>query len=196
MIERETENAKAGKDATIFGKVNSLVDTETIQALYLASQAGVRIRLLIRGICCLRAQVPGVSENIAVRSLVGRFLEHSRIFRFENAGKPVIYLSSADWMPRNFFRRVETCFPIQEQALKAQIEQMLDLYWQDNVKAREQAPDELTYRRRPIEGDRIDAQALFVDQVSKRKHVDIEAKPVVVKVPIKREVPAEIGPLT
>ncbi len=193
MIERETENAKAGKAATIFAKLNSLVDTEAIQALYLASQAGVRIRLLVRGICCLRAQIPGVSENIVVRSLVGRFLEHSRIFRFENAGKPEIYLASADWMPRNFFRRVETCFPVEEQDLKAQIDQMLEYYWQDNVKAREQVPDELAYRRRPIEGERIDVQALFLDQIPKRKRVDIEAKPVVVKTPGKKEAPAEIG---
>jgi polyphosphate kinase len=193
MVERETENAKAGKAATIFAKLNSLVDTETIQALYLASQAGVRIRLLVRGICSLRAQVPGVSENIVVRSLVGRFLEHSRIFRFENGGKPAIYLSSADWMPRNFFRRVETCFPVEEQDLKAQIDQMLEYYWQDNVKAREQVSDELTYRRRPIEGDRIDVQALFLEQIPKRKRVDIEAKPVVVKTPGKKEAPAGIG---
>jgi polyphosphate kinase len=193
MIERETENARAGKAATIFAKLNSLVDTEAIQALYLASQAGVRIRLLVRGICCLRAQIPGVSENIVVRSLVGRFLEHSRIFRFENAGKPEIYLASADWMPRNFFRRVETCFPVEEQDLKAQIDQMLEYYWQDNVKAREQVPDELAYHRRPIEGERIDVQALFLDQIPKRKRVDIEAKPVVVKTPGKKEAPAEIG---
>src|SRR6202045_4945017 len=193
MIDREAENAKKGKPSGIFGKVNSLVDTEAIQALYLASQAGVRIRLLVRGICCLRAQIPGVSENIVVRSLVGRFLEHSRIFRFENAGKPEIYLASADWMPRNFFRRVETCFPVEEQDLKAQIDQMLEYYWQDNVKAREQVPDELAYHRRPIEGERIDLQARFLDQIPKRKRVDIEAKPVVVKTPGKKEAPAEIG---
>jgi polyphosphate kinase len=186
MIEREAENAKAGKPATIFAKLNSLVDTETIQALYLASQAGVRIRLLIRGVCSLRAQVPGVSENIVVRSLVGRFLEHSRIFRFENAGQPAIYLASADWMPRNFFRRVETCFPIEEQDLKAQIDQMLEYYWQDNVKAREQGPG-FTYRRLPIDGERIDVQALFLDQITKRKRVEIEAKPVVVKTSGKKE---------
>jgi polyphosphate kinase len=134
-----------------------------------------------------------VSENIVVRSLVGRFLEHSRIFRFENGGKPAIYLASADWMPRNFFRRVETCFPVEEQDLKAQIDQMLEYYWQDNVKAREQVSDELTYRRRPIEGDRIDVQALFLEQIPKRKRVDIEAKPVVVKTPGKKEAPAGIG---
>jgi polyphosphate kinase len=180
MIEHEAENAKAGKPASIFAKVNSLVDTETIEALYLASQAGVRIHLLVRGTCCLRAQVPGVSENIAVRSIVGRFLEHSRIFRFENGGNPAIYLASADWMPRNFFRRVETCFPVQEEDLKAQIDQMLKYYWQDNAKSREQGP-ELAYRRLPIEDERFDVQAFFLDQISKRKRIELETKPVIVK---------------
>jgi polyphosphate kinase len=180
MIEREAKHAKAGKPATIFAKLNSLVDTETIEALYLASQAGVRINLLVRGICCLRAQVPGVSENITVRSIVGRFLEHSRIFRFENEGNPVFYLSSADWMPRNFFRRVETCFPVEEEDLKAQIDQMLRHYWRDNVKSREQGP-ELTYRRLSNGSERSDVQAFFLDQISKRKRIELEAKPVVVK---------------
>jgi polyphosphate kinase len=180
MIEREAEHAKEGKPATIFAKLNSLVDTETIEALYLASQAGVQINLLVRGICCLRAQVTGVSENIAVRSIVGRFLEHSRIFRFENGGNPVFYLSSADWMPRNFFRRVETCFPVEEEDLKTQIDQMLKHYWRDNAKSREQGP-ELAYRRLPNDAERSDVQAFFLDQVSKRKRIELEAKPVVVK---------------
>jgi polyphosphate kinase len=114
MIERETDNARKGKPAGIFAKVNSLVDPEVIEALYAASKAGVKIRLLIRGICCLRSRVPGTSENITVRSIVGRFLEHSRIYWFENSGHPEIYLASADWMARNFFRRVETCFPVDE----------------------------------------------------------------------------------
>ena len=109
--------------------MNSLVDPEVIQALYRASQAGVKIKLVIRGVCCLRSKVPGVSDNIIVRSLVGRFLEHSRIFRVENGGHPEIYLASADWMARNFFRRVETCFPIEDPDLRGQIDQMLDIYW-------------------------------------------------------------------
>jgi polyphosphate kinase len=180
MIEREVEHAKAGRQASIFGKVNSLVDTEVIQALYEASQAGVRVDLLVRGVCCLRSRVPGVSDHITVRSIVGRFLEHSRIFRFENGGKPEVYLSSADWMPRNFFRRVETCFPIEDPVLRTQIEQMLDLYWKDNVKAREQN-SEPTYARRPGEADRIDVQASFLEQAMKRKRTDIEAKPLVLK---------------
>ena len=180
MIEREIEHAKAGRQASIFGKVNSLVDTEVIQALYQASQAGVRIDLLVRGVCCLRSRVPGVSDHITVRSIVGRLLEHSRIFRFENGGKPELYLSSADWMPRNFFRRVETCFPIEDPALRTQIEQMLDVYWKDNIKAREQN-SEPTYARRPVEADRIDAQASFLEQAIKRKRADIETKPLVLK---------------
>src|SRR5580693_8716738 len=116
MIEREIDHAKSGKPAAIFGKVNALVDEEAIEALYLASQAGVKINLLVRGVCCLRSKVPGVSDNVTVRSIVGRFLEHSRIYRFENAGNPEVYLASADWMARNFFRRVETCFPVEDAA--------------------------------------------------------------------------------
>ncbi len=180
MIEREADNARKGKSSGIFAKVNSLVDPEVIEALYAASQVGVKIRLLIRGICCLRSQVPGTSENITVRSIVGRFLEHSRIFRFENGGHPEIYLASADWMARNFFRRVETCFPVEEPELRSRIEQMIDVYWNDNVKAREQGAG-LTYARRPIEGDRVDAQALFLDQASKPRKHEVDSKPVVPK---------------
>lgn len=180
IIEREIEHAKAGRPASIFAKLNSLVDTEVIQALYEASQAGVRIDLLVRGVCCLRPRVPGVSENITVRSIVGRLLEHSRIFRFQNGGKAEVYLASADWMPRNFFRRVEACFPIEDSVLRAQIEHILETYWKDNVKSREQN-SEPTYARRPIETDRIDAQAYFLEQATKRKRTDVETKPLVIK---------------
>jgi len=176
MIRREEENARNGKPSGIFAKVNSLVEPEVIEALYRASQAGVQIRLLIRGICCLRSKVPGISDNITVRSIVGRFLEHSRIYRFENAGQPELTLASADWMARNFFRRVETCFPIEEPELRARIEEMLDIYWRDNMKAREQGV-ELTYFRRPIEGERIDAQAIFLERASKPRKPELDAKP-------------------
>src|SRR3974377_1618549 len=125
MIDREADHAKEGKRASIFAKVNSLVDPEVIKALYRASQAGVKINLLIRGVCCLRSKVPGVSYNITVRSLVGRFLEHSRIFRFENGGRPEVYLASADWMARNFFRRVESCLPIQDPGQRGSVNQCL-----------------------------------------------------------------------
>jgi polyphosphate kinase len=179
-IHHETENAKKGKPSGIFGKVNSLVDPEVIQALYGASKAGVKIHLLVRGVCCLRSKVPGTSDNITVRSVIGRFLEHSRIFRFENAGHPEIYLASADWMARNFFRRVETCFPIEHPELRSRIDHLLDIYWQDNVKAREQGPDP-TYLRRSTEGERVDAQAIFLEQASKAKKLDVDAKPVLLK---------------
>jgi polyphosphate kinase len=180
MIDRETENAKKGKPSGIFGKVNSLVDTEVIQALYRASVAGVKTNLLVRGVCCLRSKVPGTSDNITVRSVIGRFLEHSRIYRFENAGHPEVYLASADWMARNFFRRVETCFPIEDQELRSHIDRLLEIYWKDNVKAREQGL-EPTYDRRPVEGDRVDAQAIFLEQASKPKKAEIDEKPVLVK---------------
>ncbi len=180
MIEREIDHAKSGKPAAIFGKVNALVDEETIKALYRASQAGVKINLLVRGVCCLRSKVPGVSDNVTVRSIVGRYLEHSRIYRFENAGNPEVYFASADWMARNFFRRVETCFPVEDADLRAQIDQVLDIYWKDNVKAREQGP-ESTYVRRALEGERVDAQALFREQVRKRKQPDVDGKSLVVK---------------
>ncbi|MBV9105876.1 MAG: polyphosphate kinase 1 [Verrucomicrobia bacterium] len=180
MIQRETENATKGRPAGIFGKVNSLVDPEVIQALYRASQAGVKIKLMVRGVCCLRSKVPGTSDNIVVRSVVSRFLEHSRIYRFENAGKPLVYLASADWMARNFFRRVETCFPIEDPELRSQIDQILDIYWRDNVKAREQG-SEFTYVRRPINDGRIDAQAIFLEGASKQKRADVDSKPVMFK---------------
>jgi polyphosphate kinase len=184
MIEREIDHAKSGKPAAIFGKTNALVDEEVIKALYRASQAGVKIRLLVRGVCCLRSKVPGVSDNVTVRSLVGKYLEHSRIYRFENAGKPEVYFASADWMARNFFRRVETCFPIEDPKLRAQVDQIIEIYWNDNVKAREQG-SELTYLRRSLEGERVDAQAMFREQARKRKQPDIVAKSFVVKTPAK-----------
>jgi polyphosphate kinase len=113
-----------------------------IDALYRASRAGVRIDLLIRGICCLRAGLPGDSETIRVVSIVDRFLEHSRVFYFENAGEPEVFLASADWMPRNFFRRIEVMFPVQDPRLKARIvENILPALLGDNVKARVQRPD-------------------------------------------------------
>src|SRR5580693_4729014 len=138
MIQREADHAKNGRPAAIFVKVNALVDEEVIKAMYSASQAGVEIRLLVRGVCSLRPGVPGVSDSVVVRSIVGRFLEHSRVYRFENAGKPEIYLASADWTARNFFRRVEVCFTVEDAELRERVDQSIDAYWKDNVKAREQ----------------------------------------------------------
>jgi polyphosphate kinase len=180
MIQRETDHARSGQPAALFGKVNALVDEEVIKALYLASQAGVKIRLLVRGVCCLRPGVPGVSENITVRSIVGRFLEHSRVYRFENAGKPEIYLASADWTARNFFRRVEVCFPVEDTELVERVDQIIGTYWQDNVKAREQS-GEPTYARRAVEGERVDAQALFREQARQRKKPSVDVRSLVIK---------------
>jgi polyphosphate kinase len=136
LIKKEHDNATAKKPARIIAKMNSLVDREIIEALYAASQAGVKIDLIVRGICCLRPGVEGISENITVRSVVGRFLEHSRIFYFENGGTPKVFLGSADWMPRNFFRRIEVVFPIEEPALRDRIvNQILAIQLADNAKA-------------------------------------------------------------
>ena len=121
LIERERDHARAGKPARIVAKLNALVDQEIIEKLYEASCADVTIDLIVRGICCLRPKMHGLSDNIRVISIVGRFLEHSRIFYFENAGQPRVFLSSADWMPRNFFRRIELAFPVENPALRDQI---------------------------------------------------------------------------
>ncbi|MCR5602822.1 MAG: RNA degradosome polyphosphate kinase [Lachnospiraceae bacterium] len=136
LIRREMNNAKQGKNSKIIAKINSLCDKDIIMALYEASMAGVRIDLIIRGICCLRTGIPGISENITVRSIVGRFLEHSRIFYFENAGTPEVYCGSADWMPRNLERRVEILFPIEETDLKERVCHILDIMLRDTLKAR------------------------------------------------------------
>ncbi|WP_019024580.1 MULTISPECIES: polyphosphate kinase 1 [unclassified Thioalkalivibrio] len=135
-IEREAENARDGRPARIVARMNSLNETGIIQALYRASQAGVKIQLIVRGICSLRPGVPGISENIEVRSVLGRFLEHSRVFYFENGGEPELYLSSADWMPRNFFRRVEVAFPIRDTAMRDRVaEESLFNYLRDTASA-------------------------------------------------------------
>jgi polyphosphate kinase len=135
LIARETEHARQGRPARITAKMNALVDEDVIEALYRASQAGVPIQLLVRGICCLRPGVTGVSENIEVRAIIDRYLEHGRIFHFANAGKDEVYIASADWMPRNFHRRVEVMVPIEDLALRARLIDILNIQWADNVKA-------------------------------------------------------------
>lgn len=135
FIEREIEHAKQGKHAKIVAKMNSLCDQEMIAALYEASAAGVSIDLIIRGICCLRTGIPKVSENIKVRSIVGNFLEHSRIIYFYNDGQEELYMGSADWMPRNLDRRVEIMFPVEDSVLMTKVKHILDVELQDNVKA-------------------------------------------------------------
>jgi polyphosphate kinase len=158
-IERERDNARAGKPARIVAKLNSLVDQEIIEKLYEASNAEVPIDLIVRGICCLRPKSPGLSEYIRVISIVGRFLEHSRIYYFENAGQPEVYLSSADWMPRNFLRRIEVAFPIETPQLRDLIvKEVLPRFLDDRVKARELQPDG-SYRRLKPEGPEARSQA-------------------------------------
>jgi len=135
-IQREADNARAGKTARIIVKCNALLEPESIRALYAASQAGVKVDLIVRGVCCLRPGIPGVSDNIRVISVVGRFLEHTRVFYFHNDGDYDLYLSSADWMNRNFFRRVEVAFPVQDKKLRQRIvKDGLELYLSDNTEA-------------------------------------------------------------
>lgn len=149
-IQRETSAAKAGKPAAIIAKMNALLEPQAIAALYDASQAGVKIELIVRGVCALRPGVPGLSDNIRVRSIVGRFLEHSRIFYFLNGGDEQVYLSSADWMDRNFFRRIEACFPVLDPKLKKRvIQEGLKPYLRDNQQAWEMDSDG-TYHKRKV----------------------------------------------
>ena len=135
LIEREAKYAREGKGGHIIAKMNSLCDKDVIAALYEASASGVKIELIVRGICCLKVGIPGVSENISVRSIVGNFLEHSRIFYFENGGKAEIYCGSADWMPRNLERRVEILFPVENESLKEKLKHILDGQLKDTEKA-------------------------------------------------------------
>jgi polyphosphate kinase len=170
FIERERDHAREGKPARIVAKLNALVDPEIIEKLYEASCAGVKIDLIIRGICCLRPGVPELSANIRVVSIVGRFLEHSRIYCFENAGDPVVYLSSADWMPRNLVRRVEVAFPIEDPAFKKEIvDEILPAFLKDRVKARELQPDGTYVRLHPREGETAFQAQLFFRQNSRNQ---------------------------
>ena len=166
-IDEEIANAKAGKPAQIIVKVNALTEMQLINKLYEASQAGVQIDLIIRSICCLRPGLPGLSENIRVRSIVGRFLEHTRVYYFSNNGNPRIYCSSADWMDRNLFNRVEACFPIEDPALKKRIyEQGLLTYMQDNQQAWLLQGDGTWVRVKAAEGEEPhNAQRILTDSI-------------------------------
>jgi polyphosphate kinase len=158
-IDNETRLARAGKPARIIAKMNALLEPLVIEALYKASQAGVKVDLVVRGVCALRPGVPKLSENIRVRSVIGRFLEHSRIFYFRNGGKSQVYLSSADWMDRNFFRRIELCFPILEAKLqKRVIQEGLKAYLDDNRQAWEMQADGAFVRRKHGQGKARNAQ--------------------------------------
>lgn len=168
-IQRETSNAKDGKPARVIAKVNSLNEPQLIDALYEASQAGVQVDLILRGICSLRPGVKGLSENIHVRSVVGRFLEHSRVYYFLNDGKEEFYCSSADLMYRNMFRRNESCFEIRQKRMKDQIRRDLELFLADNCQAWELKGDGSYKRLSPGKGDRVCAQESFLENLASPK---------------------------
>jgi len=162
-IRNETALARAGKPARIIAKMNALLEPQTINALYEASQAGVKVDLIVRGVCALRPGVKGLSENIRVRSLIGRFLEHSRIFYFHRDGKEDVYLASADWMDRNFFRRIETCFPILDKKLKKRVlDEGLKINLQDNLQAWEMDLNGFWHRKKSARGKPLSAQAALL----------------------------------
>ena len=169
LIDREAEKAQRGEPSSVIAKVNALVDSKVIRALYRASQAGVPIQLAVRGICCLRPGVPGVSENIRVSSVVGRFLEHSRVFSFGVGADEEIYISSADWMPRNFYRRVELMTPILDEKCKEKIRQeLLAPIASDNCRARDLQPDGTYLRREPGSEPPADTQQDLLDKLARR----------------------------
>lgn len=162
MIRRERDNAIDGKEARIIAKMNALCDPDIIEALYEASYYGVKIDLIIRGICCLKAGVKGVSENISVRSIVGNYLEHSRIFYFEAGGRHEYYMGSADWMPRNLERRVEILFPVERDVLKEELKEILSIMLKDNMRSSHLQSDG-TYIKEEVKGkEKVDCQEIFV----------------------------------
>jgi polyphosphate kinase len=173
LIAREGKNAALGLPARIIVKMNALVEPTVTDALYRAAQAGVKIDLVVRGTCSLRPGIPGLSENIRVISIVDRFLEHSRIFYFENAGEPEVFLGSADWMPRNFYRRIELMFPVEDVKLKQRlIKDILPVILKDNVKARELQSDGSYIRVTPAEGqEAIRSQAVLQAQARESARV-------------------------
>ncbi|GGY02413.1 polyphosphate kinase [Paludibacterium paludis] len=166
-IEREIENASEGRPAQIIAKMNALLEPQVIRALYRASQAGVKIQLIVRGVCALRPGVEGLSENITVRSIVGRFLEHPRVFYFYNNREENLFIASADWMGRNFFRRIETCVPVLDPRIKKRlIREGLRLYLEDNVNTWDMQADGL-YRRRTSRGKEKCAQQLLLEEYTR-----------------------------
>ena len=176
LIANERDFARAGQEGRIIVKLNSLVDEEIIVALYEAAAAGVKIDLIVRGMCCLRPGLPGVSENIRVLSIVGRFLEHSRIYYFGNGGKGLVYLGSADWMQRNFDRRVEVVFPVEDEALKARVtDEILPAFLSDNVKARVLRSDGTYERRHPGEGEKTRQAQLTFRQLARKAQIAVVA---------------------
>ena len=168
LIQREKERAEAGQPAEIRAKMNSLVDEEIIRALYDAAKAGARIRLAVRGICCLRPGLKGTSDGVEVVSIVDRFLEHSRIFHFRNGGDEEVYLASADWMPRNLDRRIELLFPVEAPEGRQKVLQALDAIFQDNVKGRRLQSDGSYKRKRPAKGEEAYRSQLELYREAKR----------------------------
>jgi polyphosphate kinase len=190
MIHREAEHALAGRPAHIIAKMNSLLEQAVIEALYEASKAGVQIDLIVRGISSIRPGIPGISDNIRVRSVVGRFLEHSRIFYFANGGEDEIYCGSADWMPRNLFERCEVVFPIRDAQIRHRIRhEILAAYLADTGKSRMEMADGDYLRLRAPEGKRFSAQDFFIRLAEGRDSVDSipepawDPEPVVVPLP-------------
>ena len=170
LIKRETIHARNGVKAHIIAKMNSLCDADIIAALYEASNAGVKIELIIRGICCLKTGLEGVSENITVRSIVGNFLEHARIFYFYNDGYEEVYMGSADWMPRNLDKRVEILFPVEDENLQQDIKNILDIQLHDTVKAHILKPDG-SYEKVDKRGKaKLNSQEFFCEQALKESH--------------------------
>ncbi|HEY9735549.1 MAG TPA: polyphosphate kinase 1 [Trichocoleus sp.] len=168
LIRQETEQARQGKPARIIAKMNSLVDANIIATLYEASQAGVKIDLIIRGICCLRPGVEGVSDNIRVISIIGRFLEHSRIFYFQNGNQEMLMIGSADWMPRNLDRRIEAVAPIEDERIRAELKQILEISLADNRHAWDMQSDGSYVQRRPRRGQHCrSSQGIFMDRALK-----------------------------
>jgi polyphosphate kinase len=171
LIKNEISQAEAGNQARIIAKMNSLVDPDLITLLYQASQAGVSIDLIVRGICCLRPGTKGVSENIRVISIIGRFLEHSRIFYFHNGGDDIYLLGSADWMPRNLDRRVEAVVPVSDPKTRAQLKEILDISLQDNRQAWDLRADGSYQQRRPKRGGTVYcSQTMFMEQATAESH--------------------------
>ncbi|WP_097459167.1 polyphosphate kinase 1 [Mangrovitalea sediminis] len=167
LIDREARYAEAGKEAAIVVKVNALTESEVIKALFRASRAGVQIDLIVRGICCLRPGVPGLSENIRVRSIIGRFLEHSRVYYFRNDGRHDIYCSSADWMVRNLLNRVEVCFPVEDPALSARLRDELGVYLSDNCQSwMLQADGNYLQNQPPSPEERFAAQSVLMERLA------------------------------
>ncbi|MEP7370601.1 MAG: polyphosphate kinase 1 [Nitrosospira sp.] len=173
-IDKEVQNAKAGKPTRIIAKMNALLEPEIIKALYVASGAGVKIDLIVRGVCALRPGIAGLSENIRVRSIIGRFLEHTRIFYFRSGGAHTTYLSSADWMDRNFFRRIEICFPVLEPKLKKRVlVEGLNIYLKDNTQAWEMNGDGNYRLRSARTSQKFCAQAALLAELAAAKQTEV-----------------------